>query len=226
MGKREQRKDDNRTLIIEVAQKLMRARNSSGFSMRTLAEVAGVSIATPYNLFGSKQAIIAAVMDTDLDEFNDLLMAESHDPLDIFFHCVTVSVQMFEKEPGFYKAGAQAIQTDADVELATRFGLPRHALLRNLTLEAIQKGYLVQQVNPDSLAVALGQQFFGWITAWAKGQISLTDLQSRTHYGFALTLAAVAMEEHRARLTERMIAVQSALPESWQNRPSVERTAS
>lgn len=47
MSRREDNKTSRRKQIIDAARRLMRARNASGFSMRTLAEVAGVSIARP-----------------------------------------------------------------------------------------------------------------------------------------------------------------------------------
>ncbi|MDZ7684943.1 MAG: TetR/AcrR family transcriptional regulator [Gammaproteobacteria bacterium] len=170
--------------IIRAAKQLMQARNASGFSMRTLAEVAGVSIATPYNLFGSKQAIIAAVMDADLDELRQALFAKPKDPIEIFFHLVDVSAEFFEAEPGFYKAGASAIEAETDSALANHFGLPRHALLRSLVSQAVQNGHLAYAINPDSIAVALGQQFFGWIQAWSRDQISLADMVTRTQLRF------------------------------------------
>ena len=75
MSKRESNRDEKRQLIVDTARHLMQVREVSDFSMRTLAEVAGVSSATPYALFGSKQALIAAVMDTDFANFMDALMA-------------------------------------------------------------------------------------------------------------------------------------------------------
>jgi len=210
--------------IIRAAKELMQARNTSGFSMRTLAEVAGVSIATPYNLFGSKQAIVAAVMDADLDDFQHALYAEPKDPLEIFFHLVTVSRDFFEREPGFYKAGANALQAETDAALANHFGLPRHALLCRLVANAIQGGYLTHSINPDSIAFTLGQQSFGWIQAWAREQISLDDMEHRTQYGFALVLAGAATADHRGDLFERAMALQATLPES--SYPPIQREES
>lgn len=200
--------------IIQAARTLMQARNATGFSMRTLAEVAGVSIATPYNLFGSKQAIVAAVMDADLEDFREALFAEPKDPVEIFFHLVTVSARLFEEAPGYYRSGIGAIEAETDSALANHFGLPRHALLRDLVTRAVQEGYLVHSINPDSLAIAIGQQSFGWMQGWARGHLSLEDMIARTHYGLALTLAGAASTSHRDRLMERAIQLQAELPEA------------
>ena len=84
MSKREQNKNDKRGQIIKAARELMRIRSSTGFSMRQLADASGVSLATPYNLFGSKQGIISAVMDTDLDDFKDRLLSIDSNPIIAF----------------------------------------------------------------------------------------------------------------------------------------------
>lgn len=200
MSKREQ--------IVRAARDLMRARKAPGFSMRTLAEVAGVSIATPYNLFGSKQGVIAAVMDADLQDFQSDLMAEPVDALESFFRAVSLTARIFEREPGFYKAGANAILREADAPLVEQFGRPRQALLREMVQRAVREGFLGHSVNADALAAALGQQLFGWIQSWATGQVSLDEMVIRAQYGFALSLTAVAAEAHRDRLFERLMDLQ------------------
>lgn len=206
MNKREQ--------IVDAARELMRARRASRFSMRMLAEVAGVSIATPYNLFGSKQGVIAAVMDADLQSFRTDLMAEPVDALEVFFRAASVTAEMFEREPAFYKAGANAILREADAPLIEQFTRPRHALLREMVQRAVQEGFLSHSVNPDALAVALGQQFFAWIQTWATGLVSLEGMVSRTQYAFALALTAVATDEHRDRLLDRLMQLQTQF-DAW-----------
>lgn len=219
MSKREDNKRDKRRLIVDAARQLMQSRKSTGFSMRTLAELAGVSIATPYNLFGSKQQLIAAVMDTDLDRYRDALFAAPREPLDSLFYSVTVGRQLIEAEPHFYRMGAQSIHGETDSAMASRFSIPRHELMRDLVLQAIQAGCLCHWASAESVAVALGQQYYGWIQAWARGHISLDDLEARTHYGYALTLAAIATEDYRAPLIKRAMAFQAALPEARNLQP-------
>ena len=47
-----------RERVLDAAERLL-ARGGAGFSMRDLAEEAGVSFATPFNQFGAKGAIMA-----------------------------------------------------------------------------------------------------------------------------------------------------------------------
>lgn len=216
MGSRETNKSLKRAQIIDAARRLMRARDASGFSMRALAEVADVSIATPYNLFGSKEAIVGAVMDADLEDFQSALLAQASDPVSTLFRVISLTAEIFQKDPGFYKAGASALQAEADAALVHHFGLPRHNLLRDLIGRAVQEGQLSHAVNPDSLAVLLGQQLYGWIQAWANNQLALEEMAARAEYGFALAMAALAAPDHRDALLDRALKIQNTLPESWQ----------
>ena len=60
LGKRQQGLEDRRRRLVKAASELLAERDNGQFSMPDLAERAGVSLATPYNLFGSKAAAGAA----------------------------------------------------------------------------------------------------------------------------------------------------------------------
>lgn len=219
MNKREQNKTDKRAQIVEVARKLMRSHKTTGFSMRQLAEVSAVSIATPYNLFGSKQGVIAAVMDTDLDDFKDRLLIENTNSLDVIFNLVNVTVQLFAEQPNYYKTGALAVHQETDASIKSSFGLPRQALMKNLVQQAIQHGHISHRMNADSLSISLSMQFYSWIQLWANDVISLGELETRGHYAFALTLAGAATDTSRDGLFDKIVDLQSTLPESWEFQP-------
>ena len=58
-----------RRAILDAAREIITTLGDAGLTMRALAARAGVSPATPYNLFGSKQAVLQAVYDADQEEF-------------------------------------------------------------------------------------------------------------------------------------------------------------
>src|ERR1700744_217344 len=74
LGRREAGKAERRQRIIEAARELIRETGNAGLSMRALAARARVSLATPYNLFGSKHAIILAVLE-DVRQYEELFAA-------------------------------------------------------------------------------------------------------------------------------------------------------
>ncbi len=61
MSTREIQKAARRRVILDAARSLILEGGRGDFSMTALAEAAGVSLATPYNLFGSKAKILLEI---------------------------------------------------------------------------------------------------------------------------------------------------------------------
>lgn len=72
MSKREEAKTLNRARIRAAAEAIVRGEGMDKLTMRSLAEVAGVSLRTPYNLFGSKTDVLIALLDEAGFEFTRL----------------------------------------------------------------------------------------------------------------------------------------------------------
>jgi AcrR family transcriptional regulator len=218
MSNREEAKHKRRRQIVRAARALMQQTGDTGFSMRALAEQAGVSIATPYNLFGSKQTIMFAVLDDDLEHYQKRLAKVRGDELDTFFKAVSVATTLYSTEPSFYRAVLLAVYNEGGREFRSMFGGPRHAMWRGFVADAIDAGYLSTDVEPDAFAINLGRSFFSAILEWANGQISLAELDSWAQYGFALSLGAMATSKSAARLREKAVAQQKRLQKLWKQR--------
>jgi AcrR family transcriptional regulator len=99
VGRREAGKAERRKRIIHAARDLIRETGNVGLSMRALAARAGVSLATPYNLFGSKRAIVLAVLD-DVREYHDRFAhLRSTDPLERLFGAVDIAIDFLRGRP-------------------------------------------------------------------------------------------------------------------------------
>jgi len=66
MSVRELQKNTRRRAILDAARTLILDGKDRDFSMPTLAEKAGVSLVTPYNLFGSKSSILLEIVREDI----------------------------------------------------------------------------------------------------------------------------------------------------------------
>jgi AcrR family transcriptional regulator len=66
MSVREAQKNTRRRAILDAARSLILEGKDRDFSMLTLAEKAGVSLVTPYNLFGSKSSILLEIVREDI----------------------------------------------------------------------------------------------------------------------------------------------------------------
>lgn len=196
----------------------MQATGQPGFSMRALAEAAGVSIATPYNLFGSKQAVMYAVLDADLAQYQEHLENLDTDELDVFFEAVSLAASLYSAEPGFYRAVLFAAYNDGGTEFRAMFSGPRHAMWRRLVNNAKAAGLLDEAVEANSFAINLGHIFFSCIIEWVNGLLTLEEMEARVQYGFAVTLRGMATPEASERLYKRAVAMQKRLKVLYRNR--------
>jgi AcrR family transcriptional regulator len=218
MAKREEGKDQRRRQIEAAARALMRKTGRTGFSMRALAQEAGVSIATPYNLFGSKQAIMFAVLDADLAAYQQRLARSRADSIDVFFRAVSLATSLYSTDPAFYKAVLAAVYNEGGREYRSMFGGPRHLMWRSFVEDAIREGHLVVDVNPDVFAVNIAGTFFASILAWVAGDLTLPELEASAQYGFALALLAMATPASVPRLRAKALEMQERQLALWKKR--------
>lgn len=207
-----------RRAIVRAARSLMQQTGQVGFSMRALAEQAGVSIATPYNLFGSKQAVMFAVLDADLEQYQEQLEQIEADELNVFFEAVSVGTAMYAAEPGFYRAVLFAAYSDGGTDFRVMFSGPRHVMWRRLVNNAIDAGVLQREVEANSFAVNLGHIFFSCLMEWVNGIITSEELEARVQYGFALSLRGMTTPAHARRLHAKVLDLQIRLKELYRQR--------
>jgi AcrR family transcriptional regulator len=218
MSNREEAKHSRRRKIVRAARVLMQQTGDTGFSMRALAEQAGVSIATPYNLFGSKQAIMFAVLDADLEYYQKRLAKVRVDELDVFFKAVSLATTLYSTEPSFYRAVLFAVYNDGGREFRSMFGGPRHIMWRGFVQDAVKAGFLSSDVEPDAFAINLGRTFFSAILEWVSGELSLPELEAWAQYGFALSLSAMSTPLSADRLHDKAVAQQVRLVKLWKQK--------
>lgn len=205
-----QRRDD----IVEAARRLMREAGDPGFSMRTLAERAGVSIATPYNLFGSKQAILLAVLSDDLLEYERALGDLNADAIDVLFQSQRLVTALLRREPDFYRNMIAAVSRDGP-EFRHMVSGPRYILWKRLLGQATAAGLLNPDVDPDAFAIASSQCMLANILEWAQGSLSLEEMEARNQYSLALTLLAIATDASRTQLEAHFRDAERTLQNLW-----------
>jgi AcrR family transcriptional regulator len=225
VSNREEAKHKRRKQIVRAARALMQQTGDAGFSMRALAEQAGVSIATPYNLFGSKQTIMFAVLDADLEYYQKRLAKVRDDELDVFFKAVSLATSLYSTEPSFYRAVLFAVYNDGGREFRSMFGGPRHAMWKGFVQDAVNAGYLSDEVEPDAFAINLGRTFFSAILEWVSGELSLPELEAWVQYGFALSLSAMATPKGRERLHNKALDQQKRLQKLWKQKYAAHQKA-
>lgn len=212
MSRREAAKAERRRRIVGAVRALVKETGEAGLSMRAIADRAGVSITTPYNLFGSKRAIVIAVLE-DVREFNERFSRLARaGAIDRIFEAVALSLGYFAEDPDFYRTlWAEALRVESR-DLRGELSSPqRYAFWWALLTEARREGALLPAIELDPLLRSLDAMFVAAMLAWVLGAIEVEELIPSVGYGYALVLRGAATGAYQAPIEARLLAYQEAL---------------
>lgn len=211
LGRREAGKAERRGRIIHAARDLIRETGNAGLSMRALAARAGVSLATPYNLFGSKRAIVLAVLD-DVREFQGRFAGvRSTDPLERLFTAVDMAVAFYVDDPTFYKTLWAAVFDASDDVRAEIYNWKRNEFWRGLIADAARAGVIAPAIDEALLFRALDRSFGSAMLEWVVGELPPELLAPTIRYSYALILKGAASADWRGPLDARLMESQALI---------------
>lgn len=200
-SRREQAKGERRARIVTAAYDLLREVGVDDMSMKALAARAGVSLSTVYNLFESKEAILARVFDQDLGRFEALVRAApAQDGLERIFAALDIAADLYEADPDFYRATMWRRPGQGDRALETALREPRIAFWRAMVAAAVHEGWLRRGTDPAVLGTLLIQITGGVLGDWIAGDISIPVLRREIKLGFACALSPFAARAAAPRL--------------------------
>ncbi|WP_428031162.1 TetR/AcrR family transcriptional regulator [Ancylobacter sp.] len=192
-------KQTTRARILDAAERLL-GQGGAGFSMRDLAEEAGVSFATPFNQFASKAGIMLALSERRIDAMRGQL-AEAALPaatVGRVLVAVDIASAVMLETPMVSRAVMAAIgapgEPPGDVSARSRAwwgealgaGDDLPAATRPLALEAL----------PRHLAVA----FRGVLSFWTAGELADALLGRQARAAAAAVLLGFSGPDDRTRL--------------------------
>jgi len=210
-GRREAGKAERRRAIIQAARELIRETGNAGLSMRALAARAGVSLATPYNLFGSKRAIVVAMLQ-DVREFHEQFSARRPtDPIDRIFMALDTAIELYLGDPPFYRTLWTAVFDASEGMREEILGPKGDAFWLGLVEEAAAAGALRTGVNPNLIGQHLDFIRRSAMFEWAVGLIPAERLAATARLGYALILAGAVTEERRPKLFAAITGAQRRL---------------
>jgi AcrR family transcriptional regulator len=213
-SRREQAKNERRVRIVDATHSLLREVGMEDLSIKLVAERAGVSPATVYNLFGTKGAVLARVFDLDLLGFQKLVdEAPSQDALERIFDAIAIAAQLYRKEPEFYRATmwSRGSVREGDGEVPWAVREPRTRFWTSMVENAIAEGHLRPRTNTRVLGVLMIQIAAGVLSDWVLNIVSVDQLERETSFGFAILLEHYATKESGRRLRARIAALEAAL---------------
>lgn len=168
--------------------------------MRRLAEAAGVSQATPYNLFGTKRRLYVALhRELEAELIESIQAAESRDALDRMYSAIRLMAARMDREAALYRElfatiyASDAEDHGAQVQTAAAFW-------DGLLVPLREEGLLRAGTDIGAFTRNFVYLLSGALMAWTDRRIDTAALETAVRYGFTLAALAMATDLSRDRL--------------------------
>jgi AcrR family transcriptional regulator len=216
MSLREKQMAARRARILDAAGSLIRETGGTDFTMVAVADKAEVSHATPYNLFGSKNGLLYALLNRSLDEvLRGALRFTAPSPLEHPVEAGDIAAEIFARDPVFYRALFLVLLGVRDDVHRPRF-MERSLDYWRRALDGLaETGALDDDVDGDDLARALLVHFAGALELWIHRDLDETGFRAQVSHGIALHMLGFAEGTTRARLKKRMKDAKRRLPRNF-----------
>jgi AcrR family transcriptional regulator len=193
MGLLEEHKAERRERIVKAAKKLVSERGYDGLTMRDLANAARVSVPTLYNLFGSKDAILVA----ELQSLATSIAASLPRAGDSFFArgmaAFEAGMRFVEEAPEFFRAVMQMFFTSPDTTPMRRRTEDAFIAIMTANLEAAKRaGQLADWARPPVVARHMFASYTSAFLAWGIGELDMASFRAAALSGLCHLLAGVA----------------------------------
>ena len=196
--------ESRRQRILEAARSLIAGGGMQSLSMRKLAAESGLAVATLYNLYGSRDEILFALIQDGVDRIVSILDAEA--PIeDPFARCravITVSVRFFAENEPIYRpmvvASYAGLSAGADAD--RRIAKQAASMQREGIERAIAQGLLEGSLDPERLGEQIYHGYELAAVQWGFGLLDAAGFRARALYGMVLVLLAVASDAVRPEL--------------------------
>jgi AcrR family transcriptional regulator len=214
VSKREEGKEERRRRIVDAARALIRETGDTGLSMRAIAARANVSLATPYNLFGSKRGIVTAVLEDARQFAERFATLKDLSAIERIFMAVRITLDYHVQDPAFYRTLWVALldPRGGDAELWAEVITPQSSQFwRGLLEEARADGAIADDIDMDLLQASLNSRFASAILSWVLGGITVEQLTPAACFGYASAICSAASESFHPHARRRMLDFQAEL---------------
>lgn len=210
---RERGMKERRDRIVDAAVDLVSQGNVSALTMRALSGAAGVSVPTVYNLIGSREDVLIAVIERAGEAIERELAALGGDPIERCFRIadclitrVTAPASLIQS---VYAEGLGPAISGSGLRPLRQYGLATGLAI----LEAAECGDLelitTVQLLAESLMIQLAVRIAQWVSADLPPDPA--HLQAEAAHAVAMTLIPVATVRTRPELLRRLSAARTAL---------------
>jgi AcrR family transcriptional regulator len=205
MSLREIGKLRRRRRILDAAKRIIIAKGVERLSMTRLAREAELSVATLYNLYGSKEEILYALFDDCLDAldvaFDRLQRADPVARMRVVF---TTSVDQLTREGTLYRPLMAAVSNQVDRTRVPRTIRRCEAMAEHALAAAMEQGILTPVLSPRALAHQIFMAYLQGMHGWAVGMLSDRGFRSQALHALFICLVAAATDSARPALLREL----------------------
>ncbi|MEO1045921.1 MAG: TetR/AcrR family transcriptional regulator [Pseudomonadota bacterium] len=189
MTRREEAKAFNRARITAAAEDIIRKDGMEALSMRRLAEQAGVSLRTPYNLFGSKTDVLLALIEGAEFDPMQLMAGEADQLVTIMLLAAIDRIEsFFARDEVFYRDIYGAIMTSDHQEVRID-GVERVVATGQMMVGyALANGELTPETDAPQLGRHLALQLLALLGMWGAGFFSNHECMAQVRRGWCAVL--------------------------------------
>lgn len=200
-GKRQKGVEERRRRLVRAASELIAERDDGSFSMPELAKRAGVSLATPYNLFGSKAAVLAQVFERLVRGFRrDSAWMEGLPASERVLGVVDRLVIAYEDQGRLFRNLWKALY-GLDLAEHRQLNLSlSHEIVHPLVASLAADRLILTDVPADAIETTLVRLFDASFEMWAAQDWTPSQLRTQLRTGFALVFLGLLDGPERARL--------------------------
>lgn len=201
MNLRQKQSNDRRQRILDTAECLIRKNGDTSFPIRILAEKSEVSFATPFNLFGSKEGLLYALLSRSLDNIVDEgLRFRSDDPCYHVIEAAENAVKIFSNDPVFLRPLYQILLSVSHPVHRPIF-MERTFSYWKIAAETIPDcEALTDPAKLNMLTQALMAHFIGLLELWVHEDMDDEQFRAHTINGVILNTYAFIADKNKSKM--------------------------
>ena len=194
-------KEKRQDKVLRVVENFIRTEGAVNFSMKELADQAGVSFATPFNLFGSKEEILIALFNqrVAIQAQQSAARAELLSPVDNLMRIAQDSANRYLSDGELFRPLVQAFRI---VGTSRGHSAAREAV--NIWADAVKRcvadGTARSNTPIEKTARHMHLAFRATFWMWGNEQMTDEDFREQAKYATAAAFLPWATPEGRAAL--------------------------
>ncbi|EQB01089.1 short-chain dehydrogenase [Sphingobium baderi LL03] len=192
---------ERRHRILDAAERLIRKTGGTDFSVRTLASVAEVAPATPFNLFSSKEALLYALLSRSLDTIiSEGLKFKSPNRLFHIVEAATNAVDMFARDPEFMRPLYRVLLGVSDDVHRPRFMERSIGYWKTAVATIPDQKLLSTERQRNFLTAAIQAQFLGLLEFWVHQEFDDDTFRQHSVYGVLSNIMGLLDSENKEQM--------------------------